>query len=1000
MVESIWLFIATIITFIFSIIITRYTRLIFASFRSREKKEGKEGVRRHYPKKKHSLGGGAAIFLSLLFGVLLVLFLRVIGLLSAIQLARVLVWLACGLSFAAIGFIDDWRKVNAAKGLGSWDKFAIQLVAAAIFTLLIIITRDRGGIAPGELMVFVPFIGWLETGYLFIPISMLLLIGFSNAVNLTDGLDALAGMSMAVSYSGYLLLVLILGISGIPVVIPLLVLAALSGFLYYNKPPASIIMGDTGALGLGAGLAALALLSRTEWLLLLLAAPFIINTVSVIIQMSVIKFFRKVVILLRHSTTEISRPFLCTPLHHHFQWLGWSAWPILALFCGFGFFSMMLALVAVHASLGMAAFSWFWLAGLLIQALFLLFASLQKLLRATYFLGLHRVAGVRELQLALYKGLPVEFFHNRWYQVEEITEISESMIQNIAAESILWRNISEIEARATLGKIYAEYKFFDLAAEEWEEIPTRNLLLRPNLVVQLGKIYYGRKESLRAIKLWEQLPKSQLAGVPKLQETIRSAKVRVGHLASRLYRQSIDLAAELEKADAVSVTGTRLQQLTSNLENALRYTQELRELLSYEQAAEQNIDSAEERKSVELFHRMDSTLSARRDQLLKALNWVQQRLLSDDQASAISANNLQQLAILLAMTPAEISGALGVTALLPVTALQQITKPSRNSIYRISLEANENKLPLSLIAKCFSEEKVTFFSACFRRERGVLQILQETGAPVPKIFGGHLGKHQAVLFMEDIGSNDMAAALLATSTNDYDARSKLLRKGVESLAFLRIHAYSVQQRIEAEINKIVKEVLTPEYYFNTTLIALNRILELERRQLNQQERYDLEEALEPVISRLFSAEKSFIHFEYTPGNLLMQNNRAVAMDFEQATIGPVAFDLATLLYCPEAELPEEYILELLNYYHELLPEELAVKLKITVPMLNAAAIIKMIFYAGSAVNFYRKFEDGERLSAMDWYLFSTDSLLERETEFNKLSRFLRIFRSRQTHLPV
>ncbi len=98
-------------------------------------------------------------------------------------------------------------------------------------------------------------------------------------------------------------------------------------------------MGDTGALGLGALLGMLALVSHTEWLLLLFAAPFVIDTVSVMIQVAVIKFFRGPVKLLRHQTTEIFRPFLCTPLHHHFQWLTWGPWPILALFNGVGLFS-------------------------------------------------------------------------------------------------------------------------------------------------------------------------------------------------------------------------------------------------------------------------------------------------------------------------------------------------------------------------------------------------------------------------------------------------------------------------------------------------------------------------------------------------------------------------------------------------------------------------------------------------------------------------------------
>ena len=999
MADSLWLLAPVLATIIMSMVITRAMRRLFSRFRSRELKAGKELIYRHFPKKKKPLGGGVAILLSFITGLLLAAMLRAFHLLPILQHERILVWLACGLAFAAIGFIDDWRKVNAALGLQDWVKLALQIFAAAFFSVLIIATRQTGTAGQG-LEVFLPFIGWVEFGYLFIPFSMLVLVGASNAVNLTDGLDGLAGMSLSIAYAGYLLLALLLNIPGIPLLIPLLVLAALTGFLFYNRPPARIIMGDTGALGLGAGLGALALISRTEWLLLLFAAPFIIDTVSVIIQVSVIKFFRKPVKLLRHQTTEVFRPFLCTPLHHHFQWLTWGPWPILALFGSVGFFSMVLGLLAIHASAGASGFAWFWTAGLLLQAAFLIFAALQKIIRANYFLGLERVEGEEERRLALYKGLPVEFFNNRWYYVEETTTITESMIQTIAAESILWRNISEIEARATLGKIYAEYKLFDRAAEEWEEIPLRNLLIRHNLVVQLGKIYFGRDELLRAIKLWEQLPPSQLQRVPGLSETIRSAKVRVGHLSGRLYHQVLDHVARVARQATTPAAGMEIQGLVSELERALRSTQELRDLLAYEQ---QKAEGAGELTSptagTDIYRRMDATLASRREELHSALRWAQGQIHPDDTVDNRD-DLLHEVATAFQMTPAEISHALGVKALLAVHEFNRIDKPSRNSLYRIILAESETQLPPSIVAKCFEDDKVTFFSACYRRERGVMEILQQTGAPVPRILGGHLGTHLAVLFQEDLGTQDLISALQATAFDDYGARRMLLRLGIEALVALRIHALSAMSRIEREIAKIVKEALTPEYYLNTTIIALNRILALEGRQLALVERAQLDMALRPLVARLLDEPKTFIHFEFTPGNLLLVNDRAIAMDFEQATIGPAAFDLATLLYSPDANLREEEIVELLAFYHELLPPDAGQALLVRPRSLRTAAIIKLFFYAGSAANFYRKFEEGGRLSAMEWYLRTADTLLAREPDFNDLADFLRRYWHGQTHLPV
>jgi phospho-N-acetylmuramoyl-pentapeptide-transferase len=982
-----------VLTILCSVFVTRAMRRAFSRFRSREQKAGKELIYRHFPKQKKSLGGGIAVFIALIAGTLIALLLRVDLRLWGWQ--GMCIWLGCGVLFAAIGFIDDWRKVNAARGLNEWAKLSLQFLAAIACTLLIVSVREIPGNA-----IFFPFVGWITLGWLFLPLGVLVIVAASNAVNLTDGLDGLAGSSLAIAFAGYLALGGLLQHPTLPPAAPLIACCALVGFLIFNRPPAKIIMGDTGALGLGAALGAMALLSGTEWLLLLIAAPFVIDTVSVVLQVTVIKFFRGPVRLLRHQTTEVFRPFLCTPLHHHFQWLTWGPWPILALFTGVGVLAVMLALLAQPAAAGRVAFGWFWWAGLLLQAGVLIFAALQKIVRANYFLGVEP-AEEGERMLALYKGLPVEVFGMRWYNLEEVAAITEGMVNAIAAEGILWRNISEIEARATLGKIYAEYKLFDKAADEWEEIPLRNLLIRENLVVQLGKIYFGRDEFLRAIKLWEQLPPARLEKIPGLLETIQSAKIRVGHLSGRLYHQAREQVARLrdrlEKVPQARVS-SEAPALIAALEGALRYTQDLRDLLAYEQQkTEAGLGITETSSDGQnLYRRMDIMLAARREELLEDLQWLQ----ALTEAAPVEPSPLQQLSSLLQMTPAEISRALQVKGELEITEIERIARPSRNTLYRLYLDGNEQHLPERLVVKCYEEAQVTFFSACYRRERGVMSILQEVDAPVPRTFGGHLGSRMAVIFLEDLGARDLASALSALAPDDRSGRLELMRRGLDTLIALHARALPVTARLEREIAKIVKEVLTPEYYLNATTIALNRILALERRQLSTQERGRLEVALRPLVAALQEEPRSFIHFEYTPGNLQLVDGRVVAMDFEQSTMGPIAFDLATLLYAHEADLTDAERDGLLARYHELLPASVPEALTMRREALDAAAVLKLIFYAGSAANFYRKFEEGQRLAAMEWYLQTADRLLTRTPAFRELNDVLRSSWSGQRHLVV
>jgi phospho-N-acetylmuramoyl-pentapeptide-transferase len=992
-------------TVLLGMVFTREVRRTFTRFRSRENKQGKELIYRHFPRHKKPLGGGVAIF-----GTLIIALAAGYFLLRDLPDAQSALWpsvwicLLSGLLFGLIGLIDDWRKVQAARGLSEVTKLALQTACALLITFAIFMVQARLGPNPTPTDVFVPFAGWITLKLLFLPFSILIIVGMANAVNLTDGMDGLAGTSLLLSFLAYLLIGGLLQHQGIPLALPLLLAAALLGFLYYNRPTAKIIMGDTGALGLGAVLGTLAIVSGTEWLLLLIGAPFVINTVSVIVQMSAIKFFRGPVKLLRHQTTEIFRPFLCTPLHHHFQWLTWGPWPVLALYGGITLLSGSLALLASPAKDGAVSAGWFWVAGILLQVGFLVFAGMQKVVRANYFLGLERGES-GERMMALYKGLPVEALGMRWFAVEEVTEITESMISDIAAESILWRNISEIEARATLGKIYAEYKMFEQAAAEWEEIPLRNLLLRENIVVQLGKIYYGREELLRAVKLWEQLPSSRLAQAAGLPETIRGAKVRVGHLAARLYRQAHEhaeaLALRLERATAASdaeaaeaaetlrtaIPAAEVSAFIAEVEAALRFTQDLRDLLAYEQHKSEGEGEPPAEESPEMYRRMDALLTARREELHETLEWAREKLSAPVGEQA--ASPMLELARTLQLTPAEIGRALEVTGPLAVREFNRIPKPSRNTVYRVALEGRDPHLPPSLVAKCYEDAQISFFSACYRRERGVLQILQEAGAPASRVYGGHLGAHLAVLFLEDLGQQDLAAALAEVPREDRGRKVALLLRGIETLAAMRVHVMPVLPRISREIDKIVKEVLTPEYYTNSISIALDRILALDRRRLSAAERGGLAAALRPVVNRLLDEPKTFIHFEYTPNNLQMTDDRVVAIDFEQATMGPAAFDLATLLYTPEADPTDGEVADLLAAYHDLLPAAAPPALTVGPDALEAAAIMKLLFYAGSAANFYRKFEDGARLDAMDWYLRTADRLLLHNSDYYDLAETLR-----------
>ena len=178
--------------------------------------------------------------------------------------------------------------------------------------------------------VYLPALGKFEVGWLYIPIAAFFIVGFSNAVNLTDGLDTLAGGVALVAFAAYGVIAFLQGQNHI-VTLCFVIAGALLGFLWFNAHPAQVIMGDTGSLALG-GVLAVAAFQTGQWLLLpLVGVVFVAVTISVILQVGYFKL------------TKGKRLFKMAPIHHHFELSGWPEEKIVMRFYILG---ILCALVA------------------------------------------------------------------------------------------------------------------------------------------------------------------------------------------------------------------------------------------------------------------------------------------------------------------------------------------------------------------------------------------------------------------------------------------------------------------------------------------------------------------------------------------------------------------------------------------------------------------------------------------------------------------------------
>lgn len=259
-------------------------------------------------------------------GVLILLALGIATLLWA-DLTNGYVWavLTVTLGFGAIGFVDDYMKLTkrSSKGLSSRLKLLSQIIIGGGVTVWIT-TLSEGALSTGLALPFFKDL-LVPLGWFFVPWAIIVLVGASNAVNLTDGLDGLAIMPALIAaacfaliayvagnfvFSNYLHLHFVRGAGELAVFCGALVGAGL-GFLWFNAPPAMVFMGDTGSLAIGGALGAVSVVTKHELVLAIIGGLFVLETVSVIVQVASFKLTGK-------------RIFRMAPLHHHFEQKGWA----------------------------------------------------------------------------------------------------------------------------------------------------------------------------------------------------------------------------------------------------------------------------------------------------------------------------------------------------------------------------------------------------------------------------------------------------------------------------------------------------------------------------------------------------------------------------------------------------------------------------------------------------------------------------------------------------
>ena len=317
-------FISIVVTLVCSFLITFLLMPSLIRY-FRAKKEGqqirKEGPKWHAKKAGTPTMGGLLFIISAVITILVVG--GFLGMLTNTMWALLFILVVYGL----IGMWDDSIKIfhHQNEGFKAWQKALCQVIAAMVFTVI----YQHEGFQMG--------FGTSQIGWWYGLFIIFWIVGFSNAVNLTDGLDGLVSGLSIISFLAYLIIALVNinqpGYAEIALFC-LAMIGTLCGFFPYNHKPAKIFMGDMGSLAIGASLAAVSLLLHHEWSLLVIGIVYVCETASVIMQVVSFKLTGK-------------RIFKMTPIHHHFELCGWSEWKIDIVFWCVGLIASIIAVASI-----------------------------------------------------------------------------------------------------------------------------------------------------------------------------------------------------------------------------------------------------------------------------------------------------------------------------------------------------------------------------------------------------------------------------------------------------------------------------------------------------------------------------------------------------------------------------------------------------------------------------------------------------------------------------
>ena len=418
------------------------------------------------------------------------------------------------LGYGVVGFVDDVRKVYRGTGISEIQKFIgvtlVSLIAAIAFNRLIVEDKLTARLAYSP-YIDMPFIGHYLVDLHFTWIIFFLLLtvtvasSTSLAVDFTDGMDGLAGgLMLSATLAFAVVLVGLNNILLLPAILVVLTMAgACLGYLPFNWPSnwgsrgahgakrrARLIMGDSGSLALGGLLALVALISRLEFLLIIIGGVFLLEGLSALISARIlVRFFRLTLFHERFrakrgfSHTELPLPFLATPMHHHYDLLGWDRKKLVYTTWLIGAF---LALLGVASVIG--TYTWERYLARFVGVLTLFALWQVGTVTRSFFIGLMPTGAPKSpdqheepRKLALFYGLPFKLFRWNLYACRDVTNVTEDELSNAAERLSLWQRMSVFDARALLG--YYCYRAGELgdAVRVLEYIPRPNLQVRPEI---------------------------------------------------------------------------------------------------------------------------------------------------------------------------------------------------------------------------------------------------------------------------------------------------------------------------------------------------------------------------------------------------------------------------------------------------------------------------------------------------------------------------------------